>query len=215
MTPKKPIAEYRKDYTTAGLSEDVAGDDPFELFLQWFDEAVTAGLHEPNAMTLATATPDGKPSARVILLKGLDATGFTFFTNYNSRKGNEIEQNPHAALVFLWHELERQVRVEGSVVVSSAAESDEYYAVRPLGSRLGAWASPQSAVIAGREVLEQQQQELMAKHADGIVPRPPHWGGYRVVPAAIEFWQGRPSRLHDRIRFRRSNKVWVRERLAP
>jgi len=215
VTPKKPIAEYRKDYTTAGLSEDVAGDDPFELFLQWFDEAVTAGLHEPNAMTLATATPDGKPSARVILLKGLDATGFTFFTNYNSRKGNEIEQNPHAALVFLWHELERQVRVEGSVVVSSAAESDEYYAVRPLGSRLGAWASPQSAVIAGREVLEQQQQELMAKHADGIVPRPPHWGGYRVVPAAIEFWQGRPSRLHDRIRFRRSNKVWVRERLAP
>ena len=214
MTPKKPIAEYRKDYTTAGLSEDDAGDDPFELFLHWFDDAVTAGLHEPNAMTLATATPDGKPSARVVLLKGFDDRGFTFFTNYDSRKGRELERNPNAALVFLWHELERQVRIEGPVAISSPAESDEYYAVRPLGSRLGAWASPQSAVIAGREILEEQQRELMAKHADGNVPRPPHWGGYRVEPVAIEFWQGRPSRLHDRIRFRKDEKSWHRERLG-
>jgi len=211
----KAIADFRKDYTAAGLSEGDAGSDPHELFLHWFEQAVQAGLHEPNAMTLATASPEGKPSARVVLLKNLDETGFTFFTNYNSRKGLEIEANPFGALVFLWHELERQVRIEGRIVKVTEAESDEYYAIRPLGSRLGAWASPQSTVIVGRETLERQQAELTTKHSDGIVPRPSHWGGYRVEPVAVEFWQGRPSRLHDRIRFRLDGKSWIRERLAP
>jgi pyridoxamine 5'-phosphate oxidase len=152
----------------------------------------------------------------VVLLKGLDERGFTFFTNFDSRKGRELAVNPRTAMVFLWQQLERQVRVEGTVETVSAAESDAYYAVRPLGSRLGAWASPQSAVIPGREFLEAQHAELTARYPDGVVPRPPHWGGYRVLPRVIEFWQGRPSRLHDRIRFTRDESgVWVRDRLAP
>ncbi|HEX4607668.1 MAG TPA: pyridoxamine 5'-phosphate oxidase [Urbifossiella sp.] len=210
------IADLRQEYSAGGLSEGDAGHDPFALFRRWFEQAVAAALPDPNAFTLATATPDGVPSARAVLLKGLDERGFTFFTNYDSRKGRELEANPQAAMVFLWHPLERQVRVEGAVEVVSAAESDEYYAVRPLGSRLGAWASPQSAVIPGREFLERQHAELAARFPDGSVPRPPHWGGYRVVPRVIEFWQGRPSRLHDRIRFTRDKSdVWVRDRLAP
>jgi pyridoxamine 5'-phosphate oxidase len=210
------IADLRQEYTAGGLSEAETGHDPFALFRRWFDQALGAGLPDPNAFTLATCTPDGWPSARAVLLKGLDERGFTFFTNYDSRKGRELAANPRGAMVFLWQTLERQVRVEGTVETVSAAESDEYYAVRPLGSRLGAWASPQSAVIPGREFLEQQHAELMTRYPDGKVPRPPHWGGYRVVPLVIEFWQGRPSRLHDRIRFRReATGVWVRDRLAP
>lgn len=209
------LADLRQEYGLAGLSEADAGDDPFALFRRWFDQAVAAALSDPNAFILATSTPEGAPSARAVLLKGLDARGFTFFTNYDSRKGRELADNPRAAMVFLWHPLERQVRVEGTVEVVTAAESDEYYAVRPLGSRLGAWASPQSAVIPDRAYLEAQHAALTAQYADGGVPRPPNWGGYRVLPAVIEFWQGRPSRLHDRIRFTRAGGIWVRDRLAP
>ncbi len=209
------LADLRKDYSLAGLSEADAGDDPFALFHRWFNDTVAAELTDPNAMILATATADGTPSARAVLLKALDARGFTFFPNYDSRKGTEREANPRVALCFLWHPLERQVRVEGTVEIVSAAESDEYFVKRPLGSRLGAWASPQSAVIAGREVLEKAHAELMAKFPDGDPPRPANWGGYRVLPTVIEFWQGRPSRLHDRIRFTRAPSGWVRDRLAP
>jgi pyridoxamine 5'-phosphate oxidase len=209
------LADLRRDYTLAGLSEADAGDDPFALFHAWFAAAVSAGLPDPNAFTLATATPDGKPSARVVLLKHLDDRGFTFFTNYQSRKAGELAANPHAAMVFLWDGLERQVRVEGAAEVVTAEESDAYFRVRPVGSRLGAWASPQSRVIPSREHLERLMAEAGEAFAGGDPPRPPHWGGYRVVPAVVEFWQGRPSRLHDRVRFRRSAGGWVKERLAP
>lgn len=208
------IADLRRNYTQAGLSEADAGTDPFALFRRWFEVALESKLPEPNAMALATVGPDGRPSNRIVLLKGIDH-GLTFFTNYVSRKSREMEANPFAAVVFLWDELERQVRIEGRVEKVSAAESDEYYHTRPLGSRLGAWASEQSEVIAGREVLEQHQAELMAKYPDGAVPRPPHWGGLRLLPDAFEFWQGRPSRLHDRLRFRKQPDGWLRERLSP
>jgi pyridoxamine 5'-phosphate oxidase len=211
----RPIADMRKEYGASGLSEADAGDDPFALFRRWFDTAVAEDLFEPNAMTLATATTGGVPSARAVLLKALDDRGFTFFTNYDSRKGREMAANSHVALLFLWHPLERQIRVEGTVEVVTAAESDAYYVTRPLGSKLGAWASPQSEVIPDRAFLEKQHAELTANHPDGNVPRPPNWGGYRVIPNAIEFWQGRPSRLHDRIRFSLVGGKWVRERLAP
>jgi pyridoxamine 5'-phosphate oxidase len=211
----RALADLRRDYSAAGLTEADAGDNPFALFHQWLDQAIAAELTDPNAMILATCTPEGVPSARAVLLKALDACGFTFFTNYDSRKGREMAANPRVALVFLWHQLERQVRVEGTVEVVTAAESDEYYVKRPLGSRLGAWASPQSAVITGRDVLERAHAELMAKWPDGNPPRPPNWGGYRVLPESIEFWQGRPSRLHDRILFTRTATGWKRQRLAP
>jgi pyridoxamine 5'-phosphate oxidase len=185
------------------------------LFRVWLDQALAAGLHEPTAMTLATCTPDGRPSARIVLLKGFDERGFSFFSNYDSRKGRELTANPRAALVFYWGELERQVRVEGTVERVGEAESDAYHATRPRGSQLGAWTSWQSEVIAGRGILERRLEEIVARFGDGPVSRPPHWGGYRLVPDAIEFWQGRPSRLHDRLRYRLVNGAWARERLSP
>lgn len=209
------IAELRRNYEFAGLSEADAGDDPFVLFRRWFDQSLAGELPEPNAFALATCTPEGVPSVRTVLLKALDDRGFTFFTNYDSRKGLELAANPRAAMVFFWHLLERQVRVEGTVEIVTAAESDEYFATRPLGSRLGAWASAQGKVIPDREFLEARYSELTTRYSDGNVPRPPNWGGYRVLPTVFEFWQGRPSRLHDRIRFTRSGERWVRDRLAP
>jgi pyridoxamine 5'-phosphate oxidase len=209
------LSEMRENYMRGGLSETDAGNDPFPLFHRWFEDARAGQLSEPNAMTLATVGEDHKPSARAVLLKGLDERGFTFFTNYDSRKGRELDANPFAALVFLWQQLERQVRIEGMVEKVTAKESDDYFVNRPLGSRLGAWASRQSDVISGREYLEAQHAALMAKYPDGNVPRPDFWGGYRLIPDMIEFWQGRPSRLHDRIRFRKSPDGWIKERLSP
>jgi pyridoxamine 5'-phosphate oxidase len=209
------IADLRKEYTRHGLSESDIDPDPLVHFQRWFDQAIAAGLIEPNAMTLATATPDGRPSARMVLLKGVDNGGFVFFTNYESRKGMELAANPWAALVFYWPELERQVRIEGRVERISAEESDAYFASRPNGSRIGAWASRQSSVIGSRADLEQRVAELEQFYADRTVPRPPFWGGFRVIPDTIEFWQGRPNRLHDRLHYRRNAGRWIIERLSP
>ena len=209
------LADLRQNYTLEQLNETDVDPDPIKQFQRWFDQAIAAELPEPNAMTLATATSDGIPSARIVLLKGLDERGFAFYTNYESRKGQELAENPQAALVFLWTLLERQVRVEGRVEKVAAAETDAYFLSRPLTSRLGAWASNQSRVIPDREVLEQRFAELKATYADENVPRPPQWGGYRVIPHQIEFWQGRTSRLHDRLCYRLKQGNWLVERLAP
>ena len=210
------VADLRKEYMLNGLNEADVDADPIRQFRAWFDQALAAGLAEPNAMTVATATPDGRPSARTLLIKGVDERGFVFFTNYESRKGRELAANPYAALVFYWAELERQVRIEGMIEQVSAAESNAYFHSRPLGSQIGAAASRQSQVLASRAELERRVAELTAEYADRELPRPPHWGGYRVVPQVIEFWQGRPSRLHDRLRYQRDpSGMWVIERLSP
>ncbi|MEH2327713.1 pyridoxamine 5'-phosphate oxidase [Nostoc sp.] len=212
----KIVADLRKDYTLEGLSELEIDLNPFIQFKKWFDQALAAQLPEPNAMTIATATPDGKPSARMVLLKNFDERGFTFFTNYNSHKGQELAENPQAALVFWWAELERQVRISGYVEKVSETESDQYFHSRPANSRLGAWVSNQSEVIESREVLERRLQEFQSKYENQEIFRPPHWGGLRVIPTEIEFWQGRPSRLHDRLLYTRlDNSSWKIERLSP
>ena len=190
--------------------------NPFDQFRSWLDQALAARLPQPLGMALATATPDGQPSVRMVLLRGFDVRGFMFFTNYESRKAIELEANCRAALVFYWAELDRQIRIEGHVERISAEESDAYFRTRAAGSQLGAWASPQSQIIASRDVLERRMEELAAKYPESAIPRPPHWGGYRVIPATIEFWQGQPNRLHDRLRYRRlAGDTWCLERLAP
>ena len=197
------------------LSEADLAPDPFQQFAHWFDEAQAAPVTEPSAMTLATATKDGRPSARVVLLKGFDERGFVFYTNYASRKGDELLENPRAALVFYWAEIKRQVRVEGWIEQASAVESDTYFQSRPRESRLAAWASAQSRAIPSREALDRRMDELMLEYQGRKVTRPPQWGGYRLRPTSLEFWQSRPNRLHDRIRYRLANGAWLIERLAP
>jgi len=209
------IPDLRREYARARLDEADVSHDPFVEFARWFAEAQEARVEEVNAMTLATASSDGAPSARIVLLKAFDASGFVFFTDYRSRKGEELEANPRAALVFFWSELERQVRITGSVTRTSAKESASYFRTRPLGSRLGAWVSHQSLVIPSRTPLETGMREAEARFSGGEVPLPPYWGGYRVAPQAIEFWQGRESRLHDRIRYSRDGERWKVERLSP
>ena len=212
----KNIAELRQDYTLQGLSETEIDSNPFAQFKEWFDRALSADILEPNAMMVATTTPEGKPSARMVLLKDFDARGFVFYTNYNSHKAQELAENPQAALVFWWAELQRQIRISGRVEKVLDSESDKYFYSRPFSSRLGAWASNQSEVIENREVLEQHLEELKEKYQDREVPRPSHWGGIRVIPAEIEFWQGRSSRLHDRLVYTRmEDGSWKIERLSP
>ena len=197
------------------LSEADVASDPFQQFARWFDEALAASVTEPSAMTLATATKEGRPSARVVLLKGFDEQGFVFYTNYRSRKGDEMAENPWSTLVFYWAELKRQVRIEGRIEKVSPEESDAYFDSRPRESRLAAWASAQSRVIPNREVLDRRMQELMLEYQDRDIARPPHWGGYRLRPTSLEFWQSRPNRLHDRLCYRLVNGAWLIERLSP
>jgi pyridoxamine 5'-phosphate oxidase len=209
------LAAMRRDYASAGLAEADALADPIAQFERWFEDARRAEVHEPNAMTLATVDAAGQPAARMVLLKGVDARGLAFFTNRDSRKAKELLANPKAALVFWWGPLQRQVRFEGTIEEVDAAEADAYFASRPKGSQLAAWASAQSSVIAGRAALEAEERRHRERFGEDEVPRPPFWGGYRLVPAVVEFWHGRESRLHDRLRYRRTAAGWRIERLAP
>ncbi len=217
--PKPPgqfvRADLRIDYNKGTLLESDASDDPIEQFARWFDAAQSAEVPEANAMTLATATADAIPSARIVLLKGFDRRGFCFFTNYDSRKGEDLAHNPRAALVFYWQPLERQVRIEGRVEKVSSEESERYFHSRPHGAQLGAWASGQSQVIASREDLARQIDDVERRFEGQIIPLPAHWGGFRVLPSVVEFWQGRADRLHDRLRYGRYESGWLRERLSP
>jgi pyridoxamine 5'-phosphate oxidase len=210
------IADIRKDYKLQSLLESAVATNPIEQFTRWWDEAIKSNIDEVNAMTLATASANGIPSARIVLLKGYDQNGFVFFTNYSSSKGRQLDENPHAALVFFWKELERQVRIEGIIEKIAANDSDEYFHSRPVGSQIGAWASPQSTVIANREVIEQRVNNYQQQFSSGPIPRPEHWGGYLLKPHSLEFWQGRSSRLHDRILYTfLPNNSWQITRLAP
>ena len=210
------LAHLRENYIKGGLAERDLHKNPFEQFRIWFEQAQSAKITEPNAMTLATATLDGIPSARIVLLKHFDEQGFVFFTNYESQKADELEENPNVALIFYWAELERQVRITGTVDKTSREEAETYFAKRPRASQLGAWASEQSTVVPGRQVLEEQLASLTKWYEGQEIPAPPYWGGYRVRPEAIEFWQGRESRLHDRLVFNRLDESkWEIERLSP
>jgi pyridoxamine 5'-phosphate oxidase len=212
---KPNLADLRLSYEKGALDESTLPGDPMELFRLWMDDALAASVLEANAMTLATVSADGQPSARTVLLKGYDARGFSFFTNYHSRKGRELEANPKAALTLFWKERERQVCIRGTVTRVSREESDAYFQSRPYGSQIGAWVSEQSEVIPDRAWLESRDHDLKAKYPEGKVPLPPNWGGFVLAPRELEFWQGRPSRLHDRMLYRRDGDVWVRVRLSP
>ncbi|PWT74687.1 MAG: pyridoxamine 5'-phosphate oxidase [Proteobacteria bacterium] len=212
--PVKNIADLRREYAKESLDESDVSPDPFQQFARWFGESFRAELPDPNAMVLATVGRSGRPSARTVLLKGCDERGLVFFTNYESRKGQDLLFNPQASLLFVWLELERQVRAEGRVERASEDESDEYFRSRPLDSRLGAWASPQSQTVPDRHAIEERFAEAARLHGDDPL-RPPYWGGYRLIPDQFEFWQGRPSRLHDRIQYRLAKSAWIIERLAP
>ncbi len=212
---ERNLSELRREYAIGGLDESDLLDEPVAMFRHWMRDAVTAGLHEPNGMVVSTVSADGVPSSRMVLLKAIDERGFTFFTNYSSRKGRDLSARPRCALLFPWHPLERQVRIEGTAVRLTAEENDAYFSTRPRASQLGAWASPQSQVVPDRAALDRAYDEQAARFGDGIIPTPPHWGGYRVTPEAVEFWQGRRGRMHDRLRYRRTPTGWVIERLAP
>ncbi len=209
------LADLRAEYSTVGISREELNDDPVEQFRAWFDQALASGIHEPNAMTLATAGSDGRPVARTVLLKQYDERGFVFFTNLESRKARHLAENPHAALLFPWVALERQILITGRVERVSVAEAAAYFVTRPVGSQLAAWASPQSTVLSSRGLLEAKWEEMKRKFADGKIPLPSFWGGYRVLPDLFEFWQGRASRMHDRFQYSRVDGAWVIERLAP
>jgi len=211
----KNIQNLRQEYRAAELAESDVDKNPFTQFGKWFKEALDALLYEPNVMTLATADLTGKPSARILLLKGFDENGFVFFTNYSSKKGKEMEENPQASMVFFWPELERQVRIDGLITKVAEQVSEDYFHSRPKGSQIGAAASPQSTIIPNRELLQNRVNELTATYTDQEVPKPAHWGGYLLEPTHIEFWQGRPSRLHDRITYTNVNGAWAINRLAP